>query len=155
MKALDAMRPANAGERRTLADIIFSKLDNLESGQTAAAQLQEKHHGPSSRSCLLTITQCRTGPDRIPDPAAGLDPKVVEVYTKYVCIHRDPNTHSQSTLSKSESGRCSPGTSQVRYPSHSKLSHPCRNGRVYSRSRTQRIGHHKHAMPRRAYSFRR
>ena len=50
MKALDAMLPANAGERRTLADIIFSKLDNLESGQTASAQAQEKHHGQSSTS---------------------------------------------------------------------------------------------------------
>ncbi|KAI0363716.1 cell adhesion protein byn-1 [Pilatotrama ljubarskyi] len=63
MKALDALLPANAGERRTLADIIFSKLDNLESGQSAVTQ--EKQHR-----------------DRAPDPAAGLDPKVVEVYTK-------------------------------------------------------------------------
>ncbi|KAI0662952.1 cell adhesion protein byn-1 [Cubamyces menziesii] len=64
MKALDALLPANAGERRTLADIIFSKLDNLESGKPAVSQ--EKQHDP----------------DRAPDPAAGLDPKVVEVYTK-------------------------------------------------------------------------
>ncbi|KAI9063423.1 cell adhesion protein byn-1 [Trametes sanguinea] len=64
MKTLDALLPANAGERRTLADIIFSKLDNLESGKPATAH--EKQHDP----------------DRAPDPAAGLDPKVVEVYTK-------------------------------------------------------------------------
>ncbi|KAH9894173.1 cell adhesion protein byn-1 [Cubamyces lactineus] len=64
MKALDALLPANAGERRTLADIIFSKLDNLESGKPVVSQ--EKQHDP----------------DRAPDPAAGLDPKVVEVYTK-------------------------------------------------------------------------
>ncbi|RPD62033.1 cell adhesion protein byn-1 [Lentinus tigrinus ALCF2SS1-7] len=64
MKALDAMLPANAGERRTLADIIFSKLDNLESGKPDVAH--EKQHDP----------------DRVPDPAAGLDPKVVEVYAK-------------------------------------------------------------------------
>ncbi|TBU32210.1 cell adhesion protein byn-1 [Dichomitus squalens] len=64
MKALDAMLPANAGERRTLADIIFSKIDNFEAGKPDVAP--EKHHDP----------------DRIPDPAAGLDPKVVEVYTK-------------------------------------------------------------------------
>ncbi|KAI0723470.1 cell adhesion protein byn-1 [Earliella scabrosa] len=65
MRALDAMLPANAGERRTLADIIFSKLDNLESGKSTEV-VQDRHHDP----------------DRIPDPAAGLDPKVVEVYTK-------------------------------------------------------------------------
>nr|VWP00676.1 Chitinase [Ganoderma boninense] len=64
MKALDAMLPANAGERRTLADIIFSKLDNLEAGKSDAAP--QKRHDP----------------DRVPDPAAGLDPKVVDVYTK-------------------------------------------------------------------------
>ncbi|KAI0643706.1 cell adhesion protein byn-1 [Trametes meyenii] len=64
MRALDALLPANAGERRTLADIIFSKLDNLESGKPAVAE--EKHRDP----------------DRAPDPAAGLDPKVVDVYTK-------------------------------------------------------------------------
>lgn len=43
MKALDAMLPANAGERRTLADIIFSKLDNLEAGKSDGAP--EKRHG--------------------------------------------------------------------------------------------------------------
>ncbi|KAI0829358.1 cell adhesion protein byn-1 [Trametes gibbosa] len=65
MKALDALLPANAGERRTLADIIFSKLDNLESGKGGTDD--EKHHGQT---------------DRAPDPAVGLDPKVVDVYTK-------------------------------------------------------------------------
>ena len=45
MKALDAMLPANAGERRTLADIIFSKLDNIESGK--ADITQEKQYGQS------------------------------------------------------------------------------------------------------------
>ncbi|KAI8985004.1 cell adhesion protein byn-1 [Trametes punicea] len=64
MKALDALLPANAGERRTLADIIFSKLDNLESGKPVV--VQERQHDR----------------DRAPDPAAGLDPKVVDVYTK-------------------------------------------------------------------------
>lgn len=46
MKALDALLPANAGERRTLADIIFSKLDNLESGKASAEV--ERHHGQFS-----------------------------------------------------------------------------------------------------------
>ncbi|KAI0632996.1 cell adhesion protein byn-1 [Trametes polyzona] len=64
MKALDALLPANAGERRTLADIIFSKLDNLESGKPDTNEEKQRD------------------PDRAPDPAAGLDPKVVDVYTK-------------------------------------------------------------------------
>ncbi len=51
MKALDAMLPANAGERRTLADIIFSKLDNLESGKPDVAQ--EKRHGQSCPSFYI------------------------------------------------------------------------------------------------------
>lgn len=34
MKTLDALLPANAGERRTLADIIFSKLESFEAGKT-------------------------------------------------------------------------------------------------------------------------
>lgn len=33
-KILDALLPANEGERRALADIIFSKLDDMESGTT-------------------------------------------------------------------------------------------------------------------------
>ncbi|OBZ71992.1 Bystin [Grifola frondosa] len=64
MKTLDALLPANAGERRTLADIIFSKLDNLEAGKTTV--IQKSHQDP----------------DRAPDPAEGLNPKVVELYTK-------------------------------------------------------------------------
>ncbi|KAI0092557.1 cell adhesion protein byn-1 [Irpex rosettiformis] len=64
MKTLDALLPANAGERRTLADIIFSKLDSVESGETAV--IQKTHREP----------------DEAPDPAAGLNPKVVEMYTK-------------------------------------------------------------------------
>ena len=49
MKALDALLPANAGERRTLADIIFSKLDNLESGKPVVSQ--EKQHGQDRSPC--------------------------------------------------------------------------------------------------------
>lgn len=81
MKALDAMLPANAGERRTLADIIFSKLDNLEAGESEVAT-EKRQHG----ACLPFVVRgpCspNTDPDRAPDPAAGLDPKVVEVYNK-------------------------------------------------------------------------
>ena len=53
MKALDAMLPANAGERRTLADIIFAKLDNLESGQPDVAE-REQHGQLWSRSVTRT-----------------------------------------------------------------------------------------------------
>lgn len=82
MKALDVMLPTNAGERRTLADIIFSKLDNLEAGKPDAAL--EKRHGTSSLHMSLTNDiNGPADPSRIPDPAAGLDPKVVDVYTKY------------------------------------------------------------------------
>ncbi|KZT13102.1 cell adhesion protein byn-1 [Laetiporus sulphureus 93-53] len=64
MKTLDALLPANAGERRTLADIIFAKLEDFESGQTTI------------------IRKTSEDPNRAPDPAAGLNPKVVELYTK-------------------------------------------------------------------------
>ncbi|PCH41601.1 cell adhesion protein byn-1 [Wolfiporia cocos MD-104 SS10] len=64
MKTLDALLPANAGERRTLADIIFAKLDEVESGKTTVIRTAERD------------------PNRAPDPAAGLNPKVVEMYRK-------------------------------------------------------------------------
>ncbi len=81
MKALDAMLPANAGERRTLADIIFSKLDNLEAGKPDAGL--ENRRGTLNLYTFLTHDVDNfADPDRVPDPAAGLDPKVVEVYTK-------------------------------------------------------------------------
>jgi essential nuclear protein 1 len=38
METLDALMPANAGERRTLADIIFAKLDSVEAGNAAVIQ---------------------------------------------------------------------------------------------------------------------
>ncbi|KAF8665693.1 hypothetical protein AX16_000146 [Volvariella volvacea WC 439] len=63
MQALDALLPQNAAERRTLADIIFAKLESGEVASTA------------------TIKRAKQGDER-PDPAAGLDPKVVEAYTK-------------------------------------------------------------------------
>ncbi|KAI0276125.1 Bystin-domain-containing protein [Russula aff. rugulosa BPL654] len=65
IQALDALHSSNSGERRTLADIIFSKLES-STGQTAVIRA-------SNRSL---------GENEAPDPAEGLDPKVVEVYTK-------------------------------------------------------------------------
>jgi len=63
MKTLDTLLPTNSGERRTLADIIFAKLDSGEVGNAAIVQKvpQDRHN---------------------PDPALGLNPKAVEVYTK-------------------------------------------------------------------------
>ena len=98
MKALDAMLPANAGERRTLADIIFSKLDNLEAGKPDTAA--EKRNGMFLHTFLTNDIHGLPDPDRIPDPAAGLDPKVVDVYTKYALRsfrpYASPFTISQS-----------------------------------------------------------
>jgi len=66
MKTLDALLPANSAERRTLADIIFAKLDSGEVGNAAAVQKISQINNEKS------------------DPALGLNPKVVEVYTKCV-----------------------------------------------------------------------
>ena len=47
MEALDAFLPANAGERKTLADLIFAKLDSGEVTSTAA--IKKVHQGRSMR----------------------------------------------------------------------------------------------------------
>ncbi|KAJ3919856.1 Bystin-domain-containing protein [Lentinula edodes] len=60
LETLDALLPHNIDERRTLADVIFSKLDE---NVGAIQKVQQKDR---SR----------------PDPALGLDPMVVEMYTK-------------------------------------------------------------------------
>ncbi|KAI9448553.1 Bystin-domain-containing protein [Lactarius indigo] len=65
IRALDALHSSNAGERKTLADLIFSKLEN-SAGQPTVVR-----------------TSHPSGDNETPDPAEGLDPKVVEVYTKY------------------------------------------------------------------------
>ena len=66
MKALDAMLPSNAGERRTLADIIFAKLDNLESAQVDTAQHEQGHQGelhtPFLRLIGIALSCCRLRP---------------------------------------------------------------------------------------------
>ncbi|KAJ7192545.1 Bystin-domain-containing protein [Mycena haematopus] len=64
LETLDALHPHNAGERRTLADIIFAKLESGETEQNAAV--------------IKKVQQDREKPD----PALGLDPKVVEAYAK-------------------------------------------------------------------------
>ncbi|KAK7061360.1 Bystin-domain-containing protein [Favolaschia claudopus] len=64
LETLDALHPHNTGERRTLADIIFAKLESGETEQNPAV--------------IQKVKQDREKPD----PALGLDPKVVEAYTK-------------------------------------------------------------------------
>ncbi|KAJ4492765.1 Bystin-domain-containing protein [Lentinula edodes] len=63
METLDALLPPNPGERKTLADIIFAKLDS---------------HGTQNTAAIQKVQQDRSKPN----PALGLDPKVVESYTK-------------------------------------------------------------------------
>jgi essential nuclear protein 1 len=63
IQALDALLPSNSGERRTLADIIFAK---LESGETNGINVMQKVQQDQEH----------------PDPALGLDPRLVESYSK-------------------------------------------------------------------------
>lgn len=45
MKTLDALLPSNAGERRTLADIIFSKIEDAEMQTEKSTVIQKKYQG--------------------------------------------------------------------------------------------------------------
>ncbi|KAH0839592.1 Bystin-domain-containing protein [Lanmaoa asiatica] len=67
--ALDTLLPLNSGERRTLADVIFSKLESSKSGNVTVIQKvqQDNEH---------------------PDPALGLDPRLVESYSKLAIFLR-------------------------------------------------------------------
>ncbi|EEB89157.1 hypothetical protein MPER_12782 [Moniliophthora perniciosa FA553] len=64
METLDQLLPHNSGERKTLADIIFAKIGEHEAAKNAAV--------------IQKVQQDKDAPD----PALGLDPKVVEAYTK-------------------------------------------------------------------------
>ncbi|KAK1229485.1 snoRNA-binding rRNA-processing protein [Marasmius sp. AFHP31] len=63
LQTLDQFLPPNSGERRTLADIIFAKIDEHEAANAAT---------------IKNVQQDKSAPD----PALGLDPRVVEAYTK-------------------------------------------------------------------------
>jgi len=69
LNTLDTLLPASAGERKTLADLIFAKLEEAEA---------EGADGSTEAKRTVRI-QDPTVPR---DPAEGLNPKVVEVYTK-------------------------------------------------------------------------
>ena len=101
MKTLDALLPANSGERRTLADIIFAKLDSGEIGDAAVVQ------------------KVPQGNQAQPDPALGLNPKVVEVYTKCV-VFLSMASHIQILLVDTDLGFTYARTNLVPYPSLSK-----------------------------------
>ncbi|KAJ8698269.1 snoRNA-binding rRNA-processing protein, variant 2 [Pleurotus ostreatus] len=84
MQTLDALLPPSSTERRTLADIIFSKLEQGESGNSAVIQKVQQGCYKPRVADTLSLTR-RVDPDK-PDPALGLDPKVVESYTKVALI---------------------------------------------------------------------
>ncbi|KDQ20623.1 hypothetical protein BOTBODRAFT_50695 [Botryobasidium botryosum FD-172 SS1] len=65
LSTLEHLMPSNAGARRTLADMILEKLDSADAGAGKTVKFSTK-----------------TEEQKIPDAAAGLDPKVVAVYTK-------------------------------------------------------------------------
>ncbi|TEB35541.1 cell adhesion protein byn-1 [Coprinellus micaceus] len=67
METLDALHPHNAGERKTLADLIFAKLDSQSVAPIGGSmnEIQKVHQDTEA-----------------PDPALGLNPSVVEAYTK-------------------------------------------------------------------------
>ncbi|KAG8765067.1 snoRNA-binding rRNA-processing protein [Ceratobasidium sp. 428] len=71
MTALDALMPPNVETRKTLADMIMEKL-NAADASTDGAGVKEVH----------ISTAAETRRDGPPNPAEGLNPKVVEVYTK-------------------------------------------------------------------------
>ncbi|KAI5894371.1 Bystin-domain-containing protein [Schizophyllum commune H4-8] len=66
MQTLDALLPPSSGERKTLADLIFAKLDSGETEEGGVVRFK---------------TTAQQDPDH-PDPALGLDPRVVEAYNK-------------------------------------------------------------------------
>ncbi|KAG8822402.1 snoRNA-binding rRNA-processing protein [Serendipita sp. 401] len=70
LTALDKFLPSDAVERKTLADIIFEKLQEAENEE----QEPKVQIGKGAKPMR--------DPSKPPDPTAGLEPKVVEVYTK-------------------------------------------------------------------------
>lgn len=67
-----------------MADIIFAKIESGETEKTTV--IQKTHCGSSARRLIPRIASSYTwlDPGEVPDPAAGLNPKVVELYTKLV-----------------------------------------------------------------------
>lgn len=74
LNALDKFLPSDATERKTLAEIILEKLQDAED----IAEEQQ----PSKKVQFDSHVKPARDPSKPLDPTAGLDPKVVEVYTK-------------------------------------------------------------------------
>lgn len=89
LETLDALHPANAGERRTLADIIFAKIDSGETTTHASIQKVRQSTCKTRDSFNFRRSLLRLLDREAPDPALGLNPTVVEAYTKCV-YHRSP-----------------------------------------------------------------
>ncbi|QRV87522.1 Bystin [Ceratobasidium sp. AG-Ba] len=71
MTALDAFMPSNVETRKTLADMIMEKLNAADASPEGATAKK-----------VRVSTSAETREDGPPNPAEGLNPKVVEVYTK-------------------------------------------------------------------------
>lgn len=156
LRTLDALLPANAGERRTLADIILAKLESGEGEEEQTTMIQKTHRGmcldgPRDQN-MLTQMYC-IDPGQPPDPAAGLNPKVVELYTKCVTVHAIVGQYILTP--SSESVLFCRDTSPDRSQNLSKSYPHCLRGRVCSLLPTLRTGHHKPVMPPHEYSYRR
>lgn len=78
---MDALLPSNSGERRTLADIIFAK---LESGETNGVNIVQKVQQGTDQILVAQAILSSFLDQEHPDPALGLDPRLVESYSKYV-----------------------------------------------------------------------
>jgi hypothetical protein len=98
MAGMDAALKAGPGEGegeggKTLADLIFAKIHEAESGGGVLEDLRRREaaarDGEFSTNLLESRAECRGAEichvwlaDGPPDPRVGLNPKVVEVYTK-------------------------------------------------------------------------
>lgn len=74
LNALDKFMPADALQRKTLAEIILEKLQDAED--------QAEDQETQKPKVQFEAAKSSKGPSKPLDPTAGLDPKVVEVYTK-------------------------------------------------------------------------
>lgn len=79
IQALDALLPSNSGERRTLADIIFAK---LESGETNGVNVVHRVQQGMDQILIAWAIISWFLDQEHPDPALGLDPRLVESYSK-------------------------------------------------------------------------
>jgi essential nuclear protein 1 len=88
MTTLDALMPSNVESRKTLADMIMEKLNAADSsleGATAKKvriSTKDSREGSFFHAPIESILNSSLDEDGPPNPAEGLNPKVVEVYSK-------------------------------------------------------------------------